>query len=232
MLSVLPEYRLFLWLFFMVQQDRFITRGRKFDQVLEGARRIFLRDGYAGASVDDIAREAAVSKATLYNYFPDKKLMFDAVFRDEIERQRVDGGELVAMDLPIDQVLRFTGHLIANNAVSEFGARTLRLAIAEAERFPALAAEYYAIGPAALHSALEAQMARWQEQGLIRRDIADLNLAANSFVNLSAVRLRERVLLQGRDAVDDEMIRTTVDHAVGMFLSHYGTDAARRQAAG
>jgi TetR/AcrR family transcriptional repressor of mexJK operon len=212
----------------MVQGDRFITRGRKFDQVLEGARRVFMRDGYSGASVDDIAREAAVSKATLYNYFPDKQLMFDAVFRDELERQRVDGVELVAMDLPIDQVLRFTGHLIANNAVSEFGTRTLRLAIAEAERFPALAAEYYAIGPGALHRALEKQMARWQDQGMLRRDIADLNLAADSFVNLSAVRLRERVLLKGRASVDDGMIRSTVDHAVEMFLSHYGTDAARQ----
>ncbi|TKW67323.1 MAG: TetR family transcriptional regulator [Paracoccus denitrificans] len=212
----------------MVHEDRFITRGRKFDQVLEGARRVFMRDGYSGASVDDIAREAAVSKATLYNYFPDKRLMFDAVFRDELERQRVDGVSLVTMDLPIDQVLRFTGHLIANHAVSEFGARTLRLAIAEAERFPALAAEYYAIGPAALQSALETQMVRWQEKGMLRPDIADLNLAADSFVNLSAVRLRERVLLKGRNSVDDGMIRTTVDHAVEMFLSHYGTDAARR----
>lgn len=211
----------------MVHDDRLITRGRKFDQVLEGARRVFMRDGYSGASVDDIAREAAVSKATLYNYFPDKRLMFDAVFRDELERQRVDGIELVAMDLPVDQVLRFTGHLIANNAVSEFGTRTLRLAIAEAERFPALAAEYYAIGPEALHTALEAQIARWQQQGMLRPDIDDLNLAADSFVNLSAVRLRERVLLKGRDSIDDVMIRSTVDHAVEMFLSHYGTDTAR-----
>ena len=42
-----------------------VTRGRKFLQVLEGARTIFLRDGFEGASVDDIARTAGVSKATL-----------------------------------------------------------------------------------------------------------------------------------------------------------------------
>ena len=59
----------------MSQADQ-INRGRKFDQVLEGARTIFLRDGFDGASVDDIAKEAGVSKATLYSYFPDKRLMF------------------------------------------------------------------------------------------------------------------------------------------------------------
>ncbi|WP_372674886.1 TetR/AcrR family transcriptional regulator, partial [Aquicoccus sp.] len=46
--------------------------GRKFDQVLEGARKVFMADGFERASVDDIARAAGVSKATLYSYFPDK----------------------------------------------------------------------------------------------------------------------------------------------------------------
>lgn len=211
----------------MVNEERFITRGRKFGQVLEGARRVFMRDGFEGASVDEIAREAAVSKATLYSYFPDKRLMFDAVFREELERQRVDDADLAELDLPIDQVLRFTGHLIANQAVSEFGARTLRLAIAEAERFPALAAEYYEIGPAALHRQLETKLKRWQADGMLRADISDLNLAADSFVNLSAGRIRERVMLTGRESVDDAMIRHTVDNAVEMFLAHYGTEAAR-----
>lgn len=69
-----------------------IIRGRKFAQVLEGARKIFLRDGFEGASVDNIAREAAVSKATLYSYFPDKRLMFIEVFRTEIVRGTADIG--------------------------------------------------------------------------------------------------------------------------------------------
>ncbi|SDD26031.1 DNA-binding transcriptional regulator, AcrR family [Paracoccus isoporae] len=212
----------------MGNEERLVTRGRKFGQVLEGARRVFMRDGYEGASVDDIAREAAVSKATLYSYFPDKKLMFDAVFREELERERVDGKELVGLDLPVDQVLRFTGHLIANHAVSEFGSRTLRLAIAEAERFPGLAAEYYQLGPAALQKTLERQLRHWQKEGMLRDDIPDLNLAADSFIQLNTVRLKDRVMLTGRDSVDDVMIRRTVDNAVTMFLRAFGTGMAQR----
>lgn len=60
-----------------------VIRGRKFMQVLEGARTVFLRDGFDGASVDEIARQAAVSKAKLYSYFPDKRTMFSEVFRSE-----------------------------------------------------------------------------------------------------------------------------------------------------
>ncbi len=210
----------------MFNEERSVTRGRKFDQVLEGARRVFLRDGYAGASVDDIAREAAVSKATLYSYFPDKELMFTSVFRDELKRERINRDALVGMDLPIDEVLRFSGHLIANHMVSEFGSRIMRLAIAEARRFPALAAEYYDIGPGALHRALERRFAIWQSNGMIRADLEDLNLAADTFIQLCGVRVRDPVLLMGRSHVDDSMIRSTVDNAVRVFLHAYGTDAA------
>ncbi|MES2551318.1 MAG: helix-turn-helix domain-containing protein, partial [Pseudomonadota bacterium] len=67
--------------------DHEVRRGRKFDQVLEGARTIFMRDGFERASVDDIAREAGVSKATIYAYFPDKQLLFLEVARCECHRQ-------------------------------------------------------------------------------------------------------------------------------------------------
>ncbi|WBU64548.1 TetR/AcrR family transcriptional regulator [Paracoccus aerodenitrificans] len=210
----------------MIGDERLITKGRKFDQVLEGARRVFMREGYKGASVDDIAREAAVSKATLYSYFPDKQLMFQEVFRGEIERVRGGASALGDLDLPIDQVLRFIGHVIANNIVSDVGSRTLRLAIAEAERFPGLAAEYYAIGPGALLSALERRFLHWQEEGMLRDEIGDMNLIADSFVNLNTVRVRDRVMLTGRASVNDDMIRQTVDNAVGIFLRAFGTPRA------
>ena len=64
-----------------------VHKGRKFDQVLSGARTVFMADGFEGASVDEIARVAAVSKATLYSYFPDKRLLFMEVANAECARQ-------------------------------------------------------------------------------------------------------------------------------------------------
>ncbi|MET0360835.1 MAG: helix-turn-helix domain-containing protein, partial [Sphingobium sp.] len=43
------------------------------DQVVAATRTLFLRYGYRRTSVDDIAREAGVAKATLYAYFPSKQ---------------------------------------------------------------------------------------------------------------------------------------------------------------
>ena len=50
-----------------------------------------MRDGFEGANVDDIARAAGVSKATLYSYFPDKSHMFMAVLTNECARHSVSG---------------------------------------------------------------------------------------------------------------------------------------------
>ena len=48
---------------------------------MEGARRVFLREGFAAASTDAIAWEAGVSKRTLYAYYPSKEELFGDVLR-------------------------------------------------------------------------------------------------------------------------------------------------------
>lgn len=59
------------------------SRARaKREQVLDGARRVFMREGFAAASTDVIAREAEVSKRTLYAYYPSKEELFADVLRE------------------------------------------------------------------------------------------------------------------------------------------------------
>ena len=88
-------------------EDGEIRRGRKYDQVLDGARRIFLRDGFDGASVDDIAREAGVSKATLYSYFPDKRLLFTEICNSECRRQTAAAEAEMDYTAPVEGLLAF-----------------------------------------------------------------------------------------------------------------------------
>ncbi len=60
-----------------------IRRGHNFAQVVAGARQVFLEHGFVGASVDEIARVTDVFKATLYSYFPDKRMLFVEFVRSE-----------------------------------------------------------------------------------------------------------------------------------------------------
>src|ERR1700722_4570084 len=63
--------------------------GAKRRQVMEGARSVFLGQGFDGASMNDIARAAGVSKGTLYVYFDSKEQLFEALIRDG-RRQQVE----------------------------------------------------------------------------------------------------------------------------------------------
>ena len=60
------------------------TDTAKRQQILDGARRCFLAQGFDGASMNDIVVAAGVSKGTVYAYFPSKEKLFAAmVFEDK-----------------------------------------------------------------------------------------------------------------------------------------------------
>ncbi|HEX9856795.1 MAG TPA: TetR/AcrR family transcriptional regulator, partial [Paracoccaceae bacterium] len=124
-----------------------IRKGRKYDQVLTGARVVFLRDGFEGASVDDIAREAGVSKATLYSYFPDKRLLFMEVAKGECRRQADEAVELIDLTAPPAVVLTAAATRMVAFFMSDFGLRVFRICVAESDRFPDLGREFYQSGP-------------------------------------------------------------------------------------
>ncbi|MEO0358739.1 MAG: TetR/AcrR family transcriptional regulator, partial [Pseudomonadota bacterium] len=94
-------------------------RGRKFDQVLDGALKVFMEHGFEGASVDEIARVAGVSKATLYSYFPDKAQLFSAVAQDRFQNK----ADHVLTDFdfadPPDVILPLAGHLLLSTTLSD-----------------------------------------------------------------------------------------------------------------
>ncbi|CAM3237943.1 transcriptional regulator, TetR family [Paracoccus aminovorans] len=196
-----------------------VMRGRKFLQVLEGARTIFLRDGFEGASVDEIAREAGVSKATLYSYFPDKRIMFMEVFRNELARETADASALIEVDLPVEQVLPFIVQIVSAHMISEFGLRIYRVSVGEAERFPTLAQEYYESGPMLLRQQLITYLERCVQRGEL--SIPDLELAAEQLIALASVSVHGRALFLGPPAVDKELVRKVNGSAVSMFLACY-----------
>ena len=56
------------------------ARQDKKNRIIEAAARVFVQKGYTGASVADIAVNAAIGKGTVYEYFDSKEDLFFAVF--------------------------------------------------------------------------------------------------------------------------------------------------------
>lgn len=198
-----------------------VRRGRKFDQVLEGARRVFLRDGFERASVDDIAREAGVSKATIYAYFPDKRLMFLEVARSECHRQTQEAEASIEGDAPVRTALTLAAERIVQFLMSDFGQRMFRIVVGEGERFPGLGREFHQYGPGLIHQRLVYHLGCYVESGALR--IEDLDLAADQFAQLCKAGIHEKLIFGMADEIQADDSDRVVQGAVDMFMARYGT---------
>ncbi|MEG5161042.1 TetR/AcrR family transcriptional regulator [Microcoleus sp. AT3-A2] len=108
----------------------------KTEQILQGAMQEFLTHGYAGTSMDKVAKTGGVSKATVYSYFQDKEGLFAALVQ-RLAREKVN---FTVLDAEPAVALRFVATNILDQATHEPAfLNFVRLVIAESGRFPQLA---------------------------------------------------------------------------------------------
>ncbi len=71
-------------------------------RILEAANRVFLRSGWDGARMQDIADEAGINKALLHYYFRNKEKLFDAVFERVFRLHFRPALQLLTEDRPLE----------------------------------------------------------------------------------------------------------------------------------
>ncbi|MEO7635182.1 MAG: helix-turn-helix domain-containing protein [Sphingomicrobium sp.] len=69
----------------MAATSRETSKRRTRQLLLDAARDVFLRVGYQGAKLDDIAAEAGFTKGALYWHFPNKQALFLALIENSID---------------------------------------------------------------------------------------------------------------------------------------------------
>src|SRR4029078_3015094 len=52
------------------------------EKILSAAKKVFLKEGMAGARMQDIADEAGINKAMLHYYFRSKEKLFETIFKE------------------------------------------------------------------------------------------------------------------------------------------------------
>lgn len=123
--------------------------SHKRDLILQSAEEEFLLHGFDGTSIDSIVREVGGSKSTVYSHFPDKTVLFAeaiAGIRKEFDfLLPYSRNETVAdaRDLLELAVVEFLSILFRERAMHLF-----RLMMAEAQRFPEVARQFWNEGPA------------------------------------------------------------------------------------
>jgi AcrR family transcriptional regulator len=184
------------------------------------ARAAFLREGYAAASMSEIAAKVGGSKATLYSYFPSKKDLFAAVIEEEVRQVLAPLFEIGETEGDVRTVLerfarRFLELLLTEDMVDFY-----RLIVAESARFPEVGQAAYEIGVQHGIDRMAGYFAAAMERGELRR--ADPSVAVSQFMDLCSGELHRRRLFGIVGADDRDAVEKQARDAVATFLAAYG----------
>lgn len=196
------------------------TRGRPSgltgDALLDVAREVFLERGYPGASMDDVARRARISKSSLYREHASKKSLYAAVvhrwaeagrdaMRPSLERLR-GSGDLRQRLIALAETMRAG---ILSQPVLEMR----RLVTAEAPTHPEVAREYLE----------ESWNANIRNLGRALREIADRGELRLADEDAAAAQLTWLIIGSSLNArlLGTEVEDARVESAVDLFLAGY-----------
>lgn len=205
---------------FMTNTVAILKKGRKFAQVVDSARALFMSHGFESVSMDVIAQKAGVSKATLYNYFPDKRMLFAEVARRECTLQAEGLEAQVDLERPVPEVLGIVGRGLMEIILSEFGRNMFRVCVSEGDRFPDIGRQFYETGPGILKTRLIEFFVMAEERGELEVD--DFAMAADQFAELCKAGLFLRQVTGVQTQFSQEEIDYVVDGAVTTFMARYG----------
>jgi AcrR family transcriptional regulator len=199
-------------------------------QILDGARRVFIDMGFDAASMNDITREAGVSKGTIYVYFANKEELFEAIVEEE--RGSIFNNLYGALESAggLRDTLIKIGMALSYKITCDKVISAQRTIIGVSERMPALGKRFYERGPMHGHKVFMDFLGVAMKKGLL--DIEDVSLAGFQFIDLAMAGLfRQCIFAYRSDPPSDEEIRYVVTSGVDLFLKAYGTEKLRRQLA-
>ncbi len=179
--------------------------------IVEAAKKLISHFGYKKTTMEDIAREIGIAKATLYHYFPSKEDILREIITREGEILRNKLQEVVEKDIPPDRKIR------------EYTYTRFHYLRELALYYKTLSEEYYSQIPFIEHERqkfdlfeldmLEKILVEGVERGVF--DVPDTRLYA--FVLLQAVKALELPLATGKALkMDDEELE--LDDVLNLLL--------------
>ena len=189
----------------------------KRQQILEGARRCFLAQGFDGASMNDIVKAAGVSKGTVYAYFPSKEKLFVALIYQDRRRQAEQSTVILDEGRPVGEVLYDFGLSMVKLMSSDESIAQVRTVVAVADKFPEIGRSFYEAGPAFAVGKIGAYLSKRMAAGDLRN--ADPELAAFQFIDVISGCVHKPRLFNAQHLVKKRTAEEAVAAGVELFLN-------------
>ncbi|MDQ7247492.1 TetR/AcrR family transcriptional regulator [Dongia sedimenti] len=199
-------------------------RPEKTEAILDAAGHLFREHGYGAVSMDQIAREAGVSKATVYAHFESKDRLFAAMIhgacRAYAEGLMPAATEMEDVRAALTRICReIERFLLAPKTLGIY-----RVIMAEGPRFPELVQSFIEAGPLPFRKMLAEFFEAANRRGALK--VPNPQLAAHQLVWLVRGPLYlERMLNLKQPLWDEQSVDEVVAGAVDMFMKGYAPDA-------
>ncbi len=197
----------------------------KREQIIDGAWRVFKRKGFDAASMNDITREAGVSKGTIYVYFENKDELFAAL----IDRHRAQFAhsmrDILAGTEEVRDGLRQFGEAFIHKVTCTDMIPAMRSALGVIDRMPKLSQRFFVAAPNNVRVVLRDFLQHHIDQGTLKTD--DVDLAARQFIELATgTFFKMRLFGELTGDTPPEEAGRVLSSAIEVFMAAYGTKKA------
>ena len=194
-------------------------------ELLDIAAEVFLANGFASASMNEIARLSNSSKTTFYARFPTKEKLFIAVMERRMDKVLGEVTAPLPSESPVDVALKEYGTRFLRFALSDDQITLFRIISMESVRFPELGERFYELGPKRGQKFLAGYLQEQIKLGRLLDD--DPWMMAEHLVSLLAGGPVRWTILGRQSATRTrEKQQEHIDGALKVFLRAYGASAA------
>ncbi|MBL4822196.1 MAG: TetR/AcrR family transcriptional regulator [Colwellia sp.] len=187
-------------------------------QILTAAVSLFTEQGYAATSMDIIAKNADVSKQTVYSHFGSKDELFSASIEYKCESLHIL--ELSLHDLSDPQtVLLKLAHSFTEFIMSKEACAVHKICVFESTTYPQVSEIFYRAGPFRIINEVTLLMAKLHQQKILA--IENPRHAASQFLNMMKGELWMQIEFNIEERISAEEVEEYLRNSVAFFIRGY-----------
>ena len=192
----------------------------KRDAMLDAAACLFFRNGLEAVTMEAVAREAGVSKVTVYGHFATKETLFGSVIRRETATIRQGLAQLPDTHDAVRQSLIEVGVCMLRFLLEPHVLAVERVMSHQGEQYPKLLLAFFEAGPWAISQWLREKLEGLASAGHL--SLPDPARAADQLCSMWQGMLIKEVRMGVRPTPTEEEIQRQITSAVDVFLAAYG----------